>query len=452
MISLIALTRLSALEDKKMAVTKSDIAKKWGFHGIEALKTASPQYKMIMGVFGLLTIAGLGFGLHAMISGYHHVYGVSREVSWGILIAAYVFCVVTSTGLCIISSIGHVFGVEALMPIAKRAVFLSIIFILGGFCIIFFDIENPFRMAIYNVISPNFRSNMWWMGTLYGAYLVFMMAEYGFLLNQNHSMSRLLGFLGVVAGVAAHSNLGAVFGMLHGRAYWYGPYMPIYFIFSAAMSGCAAIIFCTTVAWKINPEIMNYRMERALKAVTQICIALISTIIFFTIWKIVTGTISHAKSDALMPFLTGSYSVNFWLFEVFLGLILPLYLLIKSRGNNWSMMLWATGLMIVGIFFMRYDIVLAGQLIPVYQSLGVEDAVGVLPYMPTFHEIMATCFGLAFIVFAYFVGEKMLNGHQLEKHEIVPPGGYICPGCGAIHFKKEGETEEEATRRHHRIW
>lgn len=435
-----------------MIKKRADIKKKWGFHGIEAVKAASPQYKFVMALFGLLSIVGLLVAIDGMNKGYHHVYGVTREVPWGLLIAAYVFCVVTSTGLCIISSIGHVFGVEALMPIAKRAVFMSIAFILGGFCIIFFDIENPFRMAIYNVISPNFRSNMWWMGTLYGAYLLFMMIEYGFLLDQNHGMSRLFGFLGVLSGVAAHSNLGAVFGMLHGRAYWYGPYMPIYFIFSAAMSGCAAIIFFSTLAWKINPEIMNYRMERAMKGVNQLAIFLISVIIFFTIWKVITGSISHAKSIALNPFLMGSYSVNFWFFEVFLGLILPLFLLIKSRGNNWTLMMWATGLMLIGIFFMRYDIVIAGEIVPVYQGLGVETESTWLSYRPSFHEYMVISFGLAFVLAAYLVGEKILNGHQFEKHEIVPPGGYVCPGCGAIHFRQEGETEEEATQRHHRIW
>ena len=30
------------------------------------------------------------------------------------------------------------------------------------------EIENPWRMAIWNVISPNPTSNIWWMGTLYG--------------------------------------------------------------------------------------------------------------------------------------------------------------------------------------------------------------------------------------------------------------------------------------------
>jgi len=429
-----------------------DIAKRWGYHGIDALKKASPGYFMIMGFFALLTLIGAAVGVHGMITGYHHVYNVSREISWGILISAYVFCVVTSTGLCIISSIGHVFGGEAFMPIAKRAVFMSIIFMLGGFCIIFFDIENPFRMAIYNVISPNLSSNMWWMGTLYGAYLMFMIIEYYFLLEQNHSLSRLMGFFGLVVGIAAHSNLGAVFGMLHGRPFWYGPYLPIYFIFSAGMSGGCAIMFVTTLAWKINPAIMNLRMERAMKAVCQVTIFLISTIIFFTIWKIITGMVSHDKSLVIMSLVNGDYSVNFWVFDIFFGMVLPLFLLFLSRGTNYNMILWATGLMMIGIFFMRYDIVIPGQMVSVYHALGVEEGLDIIKYKPSFHEIMATLFGLSLICVAYLAGEKMLNGHQLEKHEIVPEGGYICPGCGAIHFMQEGESEQDAMKRQHNIW
>ncbi len=429
-----------------------NISKKWGFHGVEALRTASPGYKIMMGFFALLGLAGVVVGLHGMIKGYHHVYGVTREISWGLLISTYIFCVVTSTGLCIISSIGHVFGGEAFMPIAKRAVFMSITFMLGGFCIIFFDIENPFRMAIYNVISPNFVSNMWWMGTLYGMYLVCMVIEYYFLLEQNHSLSRLMGFFGLVIGVAAHSNLGAVFGMLHGRPFWYGPYLPIYFIFSAAMSGGCAILFFTTLGWKINPEIMNQRMERSIKAVTQVTIFLIAVILFFTVWKIITGMVSEGKELVIMSFLTGDYAINFWVFEIFLGMVLPLYLLIRSRGNNFNLIMWSTGFMMIGIFFMRYDIVVPGQMESVYHSLGVVEAVDMLKYTPSFHEVMASLFGICFIALAYFAGEKMLNGHQLEKHEIVPEGGYICPGCGAIHFMEEGESEEDAMKRHHRIW
>jgi molybdopterin-containing oxidoreductase family membrane subunit len=140
------------------------------------------------------------------------------------------------------------------MPIVNRAVFLSVATIFAGFTVIFFDIENPFRMALYNVISPNLTSNLWWMGTLYGAYMVFMAGEFIFILLKNHRFATYAGLAGLISGIIAHSNLGAIFGMLHGREYWYGPYMPIYFITSAIMSGCAAIIFFSWLGYKINNE------------------------------------------------------------------------------------------------------------------------------------------------------------------------------------------------------
>jgi molybdopterin-containing oxidoreductase family membrane subunit len=197
---------------------------------------------------------------------------------------------------------------------------------------------------------------------------------------------------------------------------------------------------------------MNLRMERAMKAVCQVTIFLISTIIFFTIWKIITGMVSHDKSLVIMSLVNGDYSVNFWVFDIFFGMVLPLFLLFLSRGTNYNMILWATGLMMIGIFFMRYDIVIPGQMVSVYHALGVEEGLDIIKYKPSFHEIMATLFGLSLICVAYLAGEKMLNGHQLEKHEIVPEGGYICPGCGAIHFMQEGESEQDAMKRQHNIW
>jgi molybdopterin-containing oxidoreductase family membrane subunit len=116
------------------------------------------------------------------------------------------------------------------------------------------------------------------------------------------------------------------------------------------------------------------------------------------------------------------------------------------------MILAATGMMMVGIFFMRYNIVIPGQMYSVYHGLGVEEALTRISYMPSFHEIVISIGGLTFVVMAFLVGEKMLNGHQLEKHEIVPEGGYVCPGCGGIHYVREGETQEDAMKRHHKVF
>ncbi|MFW8600465.1 NrfD/PsrC family molybdoenzyme membrane anchor subunit [Desulfobacterota bacterium M19] len=433
-----------------MARISDERAARWGYSGVAALRNSKKQLAFMV-ILVMIALWGYAVGMHGKIVGYRDVYSVTREIPWGMLIAGYIFCVVTSTGLCLVSCVGHVFGYEPYMPIAKRSVFLAIVFMLCGFSIIFFDIENPFRMAIWNVISPNFASNMWWMGTLYGLYLVALCVEYYFLLEQNHSFSRAAGFMGVLFGVAAHSNLGGIFGMLYGRQEWYGPYMPIYFIVSAMMSGGAAIIFFTCLARLINPEILDQKQERAINAVRQLTIMLICVIIFFTIWKVLCGIVVPEKYIAIHAFLIGRYAPLFWIGEVALGFIIPLVFLTISKGVNYKLMFWGSGLMVIGIFFMRYNLVLEGEVVPGFAGLHVLEYPELLNYTPSFHEVAIVIAGVSMTIFGFMFGEKVFNGHQFQKHEVVPAGAFICPGCGGIHYLKEGETHDEAERRHHKL-
>jgi Ni/Fe-hydrogenase subunit HybB-like protein len=369
-------------------------------------------------VIGLVVIyMGAMGAFDAVRIGYRHAYGVSREVPWGMLISTYVFFVVTSTGLCIVSSIGHVFGVKNFMPIAKRAVFLSIVTIMAGFTIIAFEIENPFRMAIYNVLSPGLTSNIWWMGTLYGAYMMFMIIEFIFLQLDNHQYATYAGLAGLISGIIAHSNLGAIFGMLHGRDYWYGPYMSIYFIASALMSGCAAIIFFTWLGHKITNEKMDRPMERSMEAIAKLCTLMISIVLFMVAWKIITGFAGGpGKTEVLKAMLSGPYAFNFWVLEMGLGLIIPFIILLSSRWQNLNSMFLATSMMIFGIFFMRYDLIVLGQIVPQYHELGVNEYKGLLHYMPTLHEIVIVLMGMAMTITTFILGEKVFQGHKSEIH------------------------------------
>jgi molybdopterin-containing oxidoreductase family membrane subunit len=367
---------------------------------------------------GVLTVFVASIsGLDAMRIGYRHAYNITREIPWGIIISTYIFFVVTSTGLCIVSSIGHVFGIKDFMPIVNRAVFLAVVTIFAGFSVIFFDIENPFRMAIYNALSPNLRSNLWWMGTLYGAYMFFMAIEFILLLLKNHRFATYAGLAGLISGVAAHSNLGAIFGMLHSREFWYGPYMPIYFIASAVMSGGAAIIFFTWIGYKVNNEKMDAPMERAIEVVSKLTAFMIAVILFFTAWKVVTGLVgSPPKREVIKAMLVGPYAANFWGFEIIIGMILPFAILLGTGFRNVNMSFLASVLMIIGIFFMRYDLVVEGQIVPVFHELGVNEYRGLLHYLPSLHEIMIITGGMGIVASAFLIGERVFNGHKSEGH------------------------------------
>jgi molybdopterin-containing oxidoreductase family membrane subunit len=380
--------------------------------------TSSKAYNAAIAIFGFLAAVGVAFGIDAFIVGHDHVYGVTREVPWGLLISTYVFFVVTSTGLCLVSSIGHVFGTESFMPIAKRSVFLAIATIVSGFLVIAFEIENPWRMAIYNVISPNLTSNIWWMGTLYGAYLFFMLIEFALLQIGRYKQASMVGLLGVIAGVAAHSNLGAVFGLLAAREFWHGPLMPIYFIASAMMSGCAAILFFTWVAYKANGWKMSPAMEKALSATGKLGALLMAIIMFFTCWKILAGVAGKppGEYEAMQAILTGNYSLNFWGGEVLLGMVLPFLIIMAARARNMKAMFIAGALCLIGIFFMRYDLVVVGQIVPGLEGMGIIDFPHYFSYTPSFYEIIITIGGLSLCAMAFLMGEKLFNGHLSEEH------------------------------------
>ncbi|UOD34714.1 polysulfide reductase NrfD [Deferribacteraceae bacterium V6Fe1] len=368
-----------------------------------------------LGLFLVLSVFGIyGVG-NVLLHGQEESFGVTRTVPWGILISTYVFFVVSSTGLCLISSMGHVFGIEKYEVIGKRAIILAIFTLICGFGVIGMELGHPFRMMIYNVISPNFHSAIWWMGTLYGVYLVFIGIEFFFLMKHNHKGAFYAGLGGFLAGISAHSNLGAVFGLLEARPFWHGPYLPIYFILSALISGCALIIIILNVAHK-GPANLPIREKEALLGISKIFGLLIGILIFFDVWKMISSIYGAPpeKYETVMQLLTGQLSTNFWLFETVFGLLIPFGIILLTKGNNIKASLVAAVSAVIGIFFMRYDLVIAGQLYPMRAATpgaGVQGATanGFVTYVPTFTEIAIVIGAISFCCFLYLAAEKFLN-------------------------------------------
>ena len=85
--------------------------------------STSGKYNAAIAIMGLMALVGVAAGLHAFFIGHDHAFGNTRDVPWGLLIAAYVFFVVTSTGLCLVSSIGHVFGVQHKSMDSQKSIF-----------------------------------------------------------------------------------------------------------------------------------------------------------------------------------------------------------------------------------------------------------------------------------------------------------------------------------------
>jgi len=371
-----------------------------------------PLYLVFLSFFIVLFFAGVVSGVYSLfIAGSRHAYGTFREIPLALLIATYIFFVVASTGLCLVSSIGHVFGNRDFLPIAKRSVLLALITIISGFLVIGLEIENPFRMMFYFFASPNFSSNIWWMGALYMLYMIFLAVEFVLLMRESHRVAAFFGFLSVLAGVSAHSNLGGIFAMLHGRDVWYGPFLPVYFIISAMMTGSAFIILFSVVAQKIRGRSMDEDEQKAISLVGTVAMLMIASIIFMTIWKMITMTTGgETRLITLQETISGSHAFSFWVLEVACGMIIPFFLLLLAGGKRFGLMTVAAAFMIFSIFFMRLDLVVMAQIVPLYWDLGVKEFSQLHTYSPTWKEILVALGGIGFCGMAFLLGEKVFNG------------------------------------------
>jgi len=355
-------------------------------------------------IFLLMFVVGVGnYLLHG-----HHVFNVTREHPWGLLIATYIFFVVSSTGLCIVGSLGDVFKFEALnyQLFSKRAIFGSIVTILAGFAVIAFEIGHPIRMMIYNVISPGLTSAIWWMGTLYGLYLTFMIIEFIFLLRNEMRKAQIFGFVGLVVGLAAHSNLGSVFGFLNARPISNGVYYPTYFILTAFITGIFIAFIMMGFRYKLHfPE----SIKKMLDGLAKIQGFLLGAFLFFAGWKMLTdiyGGMPNRADVAIHIF----HSWTFWA-EIVLAIVIPGLVILLGRGKAHVMMFYASIIGMVGVFFMRYNLVHDTQLKPL-QMMKTREYM--LPpewvhYSPSVTEIMISLGGLGIVFLLYYVGTRVFN-------------------------------------------
>ena len=369
---------------------------------------------LLMAFVTVALVAAFFAGAVIYILHGHHAYNVTRQHPWGLLISMYVFFVVSSTGLCIISSIGHVFGIQEFQQIGKRAIAGAIITISSGFAVIGLEIGHPVTMLIYNVLTPGLTSAIWWMGTLYGLYLTFICLEFFFLaIKENHTFSKIFGICGLLVGLAAHSNLGAVFGFLISRPSANGVFYPVYFILSAMITGCYLIFLMYGFKYKMNfPE----KVRVMLVKLSKILGMLLAVLIFFEAWKILTALYGDMPERAA-TIMHAIKHPNFWLGELTLGMLIPFVVILVSNAQAIKATVYASITGMVGIFFMRYGLVHDTLLYPMTTLKRAEYqlAPSFVDYFPSATEFMIGFGGIGLSLIMYYFADKIFNLDESEE-------------------------------------
>lgn len=356
----------------------------------------------------LMIFVGVGGAVYAQIIGHHHAFANTREMPWGMLIGVYAYFAIISTGLCVLAAFSHVFGGNRMAPLANRMVWLSIIVLLGAFTVIGLEIENPWRMPLGVLLYPNVTSNIWWMGTLYGMAVGIMLLEFYLILSKRYSTAIIFGVLAAITESLANSNLGSVFASISSRPFWYGSQLPVFFLACAVLSGASAVIMFTHFSHILRKREIEEKTFQGLQTAGKVMILMTFLVGLATGWKFANAYSGSTEmilaADALSR---GPLAINFWVFEIAIGLALPCLLLVISRLKSIYFMSTAALMVLVGQFFSRFNLVVSGQIVPAdHEYVGVSQY---LSYSPTAAEYLLVIAGLGVVGFGFLVGEVFLD-------------------------------------------
>jgi len=365
----------------------------------------------------LLALMALGaVGAAFTLAPGTEVFGTTPSFEWGILISAYVFFAITTSGLCLGSSLGTVFGIDMFRPLEKRHAILAVLSLTTAFGIIALDLHYPVRMAFGAVFNPSFSSPMWWMGAFYAAYLVFLLIEVWSMFFGHDDVHRYACLASSCTAVLAPSTLGAVFGVLFARGFWYGLFTPIAMLVTALLAGSAllGIVFYFVVRF----ELAGFERGRTL-AIPAIrillAVALVGSLVLLGRGLLVGLTSEDlALHGGTMALLSGPLAIPFWI-RLVGGLAIPLVLIALPATRTVSGTGIAAGLAFVGVIVDRLLFVSAGQIIPTTAVGGVVSDPYVA-YTPSLVEISIVLAAFAFVAFVYTLAERYLDLREAEVH------------------------------------
>ena len=322
------------------------------------------------------------------------------ELQWSILIVLYPYITGLVAGAFILASLERVFKVEAVKPTYRLALLTALAFLLVAPLPLQLHLGHPER-SFEMYLTPHTSSAMAMFGFVYLWYLtVVLLVEIWLewrgdivrlsktttgiwrfvykaltLGSDNVSagaraMDDKVGYIVTVIGIPSafllHGYVGFIFGSIKANPWWSTPLMPIVFLFSAMVSGIAAVMLLYSVSMKVRKT-----------AIDMHCLDTIARYLFYTFvidFTLEMLDLIHRTYEADESFRSLDFMVHtrLWgsqvILQIFLGTLVPLALLASTQlfkiaeATRRAMYLTAGGLILVGIFAMRWNVVIGGQL------------------------------------------------------------------------------------------
>ena len=336
--------------------------------------------------------------LLSAVQGY--MYPNEIELQWSILIVLYPFTTGLVAGAFILASLERVFNVQAVKPTYRLALLTALAFLLVAPLPLQLHLGHPER-SYEMYLTPHTTSAMAMFGFVYLWYLMAVLlleiwldyrkeivlksrSETGWKktlyktlslgvdniseesLKVDDRIGRFITIIGIPSAFFLHGYVGFIFGSVKANPWWSTPVMPIVFLFSAIVSGIALVL-------------LMYMAVCFLKGI-DIDIPCVDTIARYLLYAFLIDfsiemlDLIHRIYEADESFQSLDFMVRTRLYtsqiliQIVFGTIVPIGLLALTQlvklteTARKGIYVLAGVLTLIGIFAMRWNVVIGGQL------------------------------------------------------------------------------------------
>ena len=375
---------------------------------------SSPRFWGGLAFLAAIIAVGLGAAFY-MEHGGHYVTGMSNQIVWGLPHVFAIFLIVAASGALNVASIGSVFGGPMYKPLGRFSGLLAIGLLAGGLIVLLLDLGRPDRLIIA-VTTYNFKSIFAWNIFLYTGFFVIVGLYLWTMIDRKvNRFYKPVGFAAFFWRLALTTGTGSIFGFLVAREAYDAAIMAPMFIMMSFSYGLAFFIITLISAyWWASRDLGDLRLVK-LKNLLGV---FVGAVLYFTLVYHITNLYitQHHGVEQFILIDGGIYTVMFWLGQIVVGSIIPLFLIYSPAFVNSRFVISvASILVLIGGFFQVYVIVIGGQAYPMNLFPGKEVLASsffdgaVAAYTPTLAEALLGIAGIAVAMTLVAVGSRMLK-------------------------------------------
>lgn len=386
----------------------------------------------------------------------------NEYIYWSIQIVMYPFMTGLVAGAFVLSSLYHVFGIKELKDIARFALVFSFALLFAAPMPIILHLQHPFR-GINVMMTPHFTSAIAAFGIVFFTYGTIVASELWFLyrkhfvevaltlkekkdksfiewikfivfytltlgvydiseesLKRDEKAIKMLAGVGIPVACFLHGYAGFIFGSVKANALWMTPLMPVIFIMSAIVSGIALCLLTYIIVMEIRKiKVKSHRKPwmpklEDVKGVEMSVIRITAKyLLLFMVFAIslelldlvFRGYTAVRQWDILRTVIYDKDFAKIFILQYTFGNLIP-FIIFLIPGLTIRRAVIGLVLVLMGVFMMRWNVVIGGQAFSLTLSGYMDYIVPIIPHdWETFKEGLGgavSIFVMPFVLFWVF--------------------------------------------------